>query len=183
MIPTLRTPSITVDDRTMYFTEIDGSWWIAVKPICEALGLKYDHYRERLREDPILAQLPRNYGVVAADGKVRKMLCLPERYIYGWIFQLPSKSEALLRFKRKCYDLLYDHFHGPQNDRRHAINEKAKAIAEQRRLRKELEAHPAYRRMMELEGVILNKSKLLKEQDRVIEVEQLRLFDMDSVLE
>jgi hypothetical protein len=176
LTPTVRTPYLTIENRTLSFTEVEGSWWIAVKPICEALGLKFEHYRERLREDPILSQLPRSHGVVAADGKVRQMLCLPERYIYGWIFQLPSKTEALLKFKRKCYDVLYEHFHGPENDRRTALTDRAKAVAEQRRLRRSLESNPTYQRLMELEGVVLSRSKMLKEQDRVVENEQLHLF-------
>lgn len=171
-----KTPSIIIEDRTLFFTEVEGTWYIAVKPICEALGLDWTRYFKNLKADPILGRLLADLPMVAGDGRSRKMTCLPERYIYGWIFQLPSTKPGIIAFKTRCYDALYDHFHGTVTARRNALVERAKAIAEQRRLRKELENNPTYKRLMELEGVVLSRSKLLKEQDRVVEYEQLQLF-------
>lgn len=54
--------------------------------------------------------------VVAADGKEREMLCLPLRYVYGWLFTInpknvaPAAREAVTRYRRECYDVLYHHF-------------------------------------------------------------------------
>jgi hypothetical protein len=176
LTPTVRTPYITIEDRTLYFTEVESSWWIALKPIVEALGLSWPDYLKALKADPILGQLWGEFPMVAADGKLRKMICLPERYIYGWVFQLRSANPKLLAFKRLCYDALFEYFHGPEMQRRNALTERAHAVAEQRRLRKELESHPTYQRLVELNGVILSRSKMLKEQDRVVENEQLQLF-------
>jgi hypothetical protein len=171
-----RTPSLTIEDRTLYFTEVEGTWWIAVKPICEALGLSWKDLHNDLKRDPILGELSANQQIVAADGKARQMTCLPERYIYGWVFQLRSSSPKLTAFKSRCYDALYDHFHGTVAARRTALVERARAIAEQRKLREELAKNPTYQRLMELEGVVLSRSKLLKQQDREVEHEQLQLF-------
>lgn len=171
-----RTPSLTIEDRTLYFTEVEGTWWIAVKPICEALGLDWTRYFKNLKSDPILGQLLADLPMVAGDRRSRKMTCLPERYIYGWIFQLPSNKPGIVAFKTRCYDALYDHFHGTVAARRNALVERARAIAEQRKLREELAKNPTYQRLMELEGVVLSRSKLLKQQDREVEHEQMQLF-------
>jgi hypothetical protein len=178
-----RTPYIVIEGRPLFFKEVDGEWWIAVKPICEALGLPWKDYHDQLKRDPILGELSAPQRIVAADGKARMMTCLPERYVYGWVFQLPSRKPTLLAFKHRCYDAIYNYFHGAVSQRRTALLEKARAIAEQRRLRRELESDPRYQRLMQLEGVVLSQSRMLKEQDRVMEVEQLRLFDMESALE
>lgn len=44
------------------------------------------------------------------------MLALPLQYIYGWIFSIhpskvsPEAKDAVLRYRKECYDALYRHF-------------------------------------------------------------------------
>lgn len=53
---------------------------------------------------------------VAADGKMREMLCLPVKYVFGWLFRIDSRNvkeearENLLRYQNQCYDILYNYF-------------------------------------------------------------------------
>ena len=70
----------------------DGSWYVAVKPICEALNVDYTEQFKNLKEDEILSQLLCKHTTVAADNKQREMVCLPEKYIYGWLFSVKSNS-------------------------------------------------------------------------------------------
>lgn len=72
-------------------------WWIALKPICEALGVDYIRQFKKLKENRILSQLLSEQTIVAADGKLRKMVCLPESAIYGWIFQIESNAPEVGR--------------------------------------------------------------------------------------
>ena len=116
--------------KTIFFVAADGQYWIAIKPICEALGVHYEHQRELLKKDEILSELPRHHGVVAADGKLRKMVCLPEFYIYGWIFNIQSSSPELLKYKWECYGVLYNYFHGVITGRKDLLIQKAKAQIE-----------------------------------------------------
>lgn len=95
----------------------DGQWWIAIRPICDALGVDFEAQRKRLKDDEILGQLPSEQTVVAGDGKARNMLCLPEKYVYGWLFSIRSDSPELKTYKLKCYDILYEHFHGAMTGR------------------------------------------------------------------
>lgn len=112
--------------KTIYFVAVDGQYWIALKPICEALNVDFEAQRKNLKEDKILCQLPSEQTVVAADGKLRKMLCLPEFFIYGWIFQIQSSSEELQEYKLECYRILYEHFHGAITGRKELLSEKAR---------------------------------------------------------
>lgn len=112
--------------KTIYFVAVDGQYWIALKPICEALNVDFEAQRKNLKEDKILCQLPSEQTVVAADGKLRKMLCLPEFFIYGWIFQIQSASEELAAYKWECYRILYEHFHGTITGRKELLSQKAK---------------------------------------------------------
>ena len=66
--------------------------------------------------------------VVAADGKLRKMVCLPEFFIYGWIFSIQSQNEDLQTYKLECYRVLYEHFHGTIGGRKDLLKQKAQAV-------------------------------------------------------
>ncbi len=48
----------------------DGTWWIAVKPICEALGVDYIRQFKNLKANRILSQLLSEQTIVAADEKI-----------------------------------------------------------------------------------------------------------------
>lgn len=116
--------------RTIFFVASDGQYWIALKPICEALNVSWKHQHEMILKDEILSQLSRDQGMVAADGKIRKMTSLPEFYVYGWIFQIQSSSPELLKYKWECYRVLYNHFHGSITGRKELLSAKAKAQVE-----------------------------------------------------
>lgn len=149
----------------------DGTWWIAIKPICEVLNVDYEKQRERISRHHILSQLPTKQGVVAADNKLREMLCLPEQYIYGWIFSINSDSPDLLEYQQKCYDILYNHFHGAMTGRVTTLNEKSetelKIIELQERLDAKLLETDEYKEMQELK----NKSKQINKKLKDLDVE------------
>ena len=53
---------------------------------------------------------------VAADEKAREMFCIRLRDVYGWLATInpgkvaPEAREAVTRYRRECYDVLYEHF-------------------------------------------------------------------------
>jgi hypothetical protein len=122
----------------------DGVWWIAIKPICEALGVDYIRQFKNLKENRILVQLLSEQTIVAADRKMRKMVCLPESAIYGWIFQIESGAPGLDQFKWECYRALYEHFHGSITGRKELLSEKARAQVEINRCMSTLSPEVAY---------------------------------------
>lgn len=190
--------------KKVFFLNEDGQWWIAIKPICEALVVDWHRQRKNLVVDPLLGSMVRKMNVEvqgrptggsarsdqttqtpgeqAVGLQEREMLCLPEKWVYGWIFTLnPSKpTKEFLDYQRTCYGLLFEHFHGVITNRVEAIKERVLAMQEMEQVRKDLEKDPRYQRLMELKGVVLNSHKRLKEADRAIEHEQYTLFDLSN---
>lgn len=105
--------------------EKDGEIFVPIKPICEAIGINYTTQVEKLQKHHILSgsTVPLR-GIVAADGKGREMLCLPLRFVYGWLFTISpanvaeSVRESVVKYQMECYNALYDHFTGSM---RHTI--------------------------------------------------------------
>lgn len=162
--------------KNIYFISANGTWWIAIKPICEALGIKYEKQRERIKNDKILGQLPTVRGVVAADGKLREMVCLPEFYIYGWLFKIKSSNKTLEEYQWKCYELLYNYFRGSITKREQLLTEQVKAQTEIEKLEEELSAHPTYQRIQQLRDSQRRAASGLRIMDRQFIAEQLTLF-------
>lgn len=172
-----RTPFLVIDQKTLYFTSVKGRWMIALKPICEALGVVWDRQLRTVKASPQLCQLWAQEPIVATDGRCRKMVCLPERYIYGWLLRIDTKNPRVIAFQMKCYDILWDHFNGAGAARLEAIRNVVQADEEQRRLLPKLRANADYQRYMELEGVKLRSGRFIKQQDRGLAQEQRTLFD------
>ncbi|MBA7556901.1 hypothetical protein ES705_49624 [subsurface metagenome] len=79
--------------KAILFLSIDGQYWVALKPICEALNLDWTYQLKVLKSHKILGQLWYLHTIVGADNRLRNMVSLPEKYIYGWLFGISSGSE------------------------------------------------------------------------------------------
>jgi len=112
--------------KKIMFAGNDGIWWIAIRPICEALGVQYVRNFKNLKDHKILSQPLSEQTMVAADGKLRKMVCLPEFYVYGWLMGIQSEAEGLVEYQWECYQVLFEHFHGAITGRKELIKTKAK---------------------------------------------------------
>lgn len=165
--------------RNIYFTAADGENWIALKPICRSLNIHFEHQRESINGDKFLSQLPRQYRVVAADGKLRKMLCLPEKYIYGWLFSIQSDSEELQQYKGKCYDLLFNYFHGSLSDRMSIVKEKTLTELEIEKLEERIEQLPDVIKLNELKAKAKQANKSLSQHDKALVSSQLPLWSTE----
>jgi len=166
--------------KKIFFVAADGKWWIAIKPICEVLNVDYIRQFKNLKEDKILGQLLSDQTIVAADNRLRKMVCLPEFFIYGWIFQIQSNSEELQLYKLECYKVLFTHFHGSITGRRELISNKAKNMFEINVLQKKLEENTDHQRLMELQKQQNQIIQRLKTQDKEVLNEELTLWSQDN---
>lgn len=166
--------------KNVYFKAIDGQWWIAIKPICEALDVNYNRQFQNLKEDTILGQLFAIQQMVGADNRLRKMVCLPEFHIYGWIFQLQSDSLDLKEYKWKCYELLYNYFHGTVTGRSTVLQGKTKAELEMEELESRLAENADYARLKELKGTIKTINKELVKLDKQLICSQLELWQTEK---
>lgn len=96
--------------------------YIPVRPICDYLGLSWAGQRERIYRDDVLAPTVRSVRVTRTEaGGRRDTLCLPLEKIPGWLFTIdtsrikPELREKVLRYKRECFDILWETFKNRTN--------------------------------------------------------------------
>ena len=113
--------------KNIVFINADGKYWIALKPISEALNIDTNRSYQNAKNDPILGpELAIQQMQVSKNGKsqLRNVTCIPEEFVYGWIFSLRSDSDELNQYKKTCYKLLYQHFHGTITNRKELLLER-----------------------------------------------------------
>lgn len=139
------TKFLEFNGKTLTFLSVDGQYWVALKPICEALNVEYTRTFKNVKADLILGQLLAVQPMVGADNKVRKMACLPENLVYGWLMQIQSASPELQKYKWECYQVLYNHFHGTITGRKELLAIKAKAQIEMDEVMNTLDPDQAFK--------------------------------------
>lgn len=92
--------------KSIYFLAANGDYWMALKPICEELGVDYSNEIKKIEESEFLTAHLSEHTIVSDDGELQKMVCLPEWIIYGWLFKIESDAPGLLDFKRECFAVL-----------------------------------------------------------------------------
>ncbi len=107
--------------KNLLFVTKEGIYWIAIKPVCEVLGVDYIRQFKNISDDPILGPALSKQTMQVPGDQSRNMVCLPEHLIYGWIFSVKSESPELLEYKKECYNILFDYFHGIITGRRELI--------------------------------------------------------------
>lgn len=133
------------NEQNIVYTRIKGVYWIGLKSICEALKVNYNRQFQNLQTDPILGSaFAKQQMQVPGDNQKREYVCLPEEYIYGWIFSLRSDSPELLEYKRECYHLLYQHFHGVITRRMELYKELSSAKKKSVELEARLKSNPDF---------------------------------------
>lgn len=168
--------------KTLVFLDKNGVYWIAIKPVCEALNVNYNRQYQNIRTNSILkAKFAKQQMQVPGQKQNRLYVCLPEQYIYGWIFSIKSENPDLDRFKEECYDILYKHFHGSITNRKSLINDKAKAQAELEALEMRYSEDDNYLRILELRQVIKDRNSDLRKLDKQLFSEAKTLWDQDFV--
>lgn len=96
----------------------DGEIFVPIKPICDAIGIDVDAQRNKLNADDFFNSTTAIITAVAADDKEREMYCIRLRDVYGWLATInpgkvaPEAREIVTRYRRECYDVLYEHFTG-----------------------------------------------------------------------
>lgn len=94
---------------------------VAVKPVCEILGVAYQSQQAKLKEHPIFGSVITLSVTTGADGKNYEMVCLPLRYFPSWLFSINPNNvkeevrEHLLEYQLKCNDVLFDYFFNRAN--------------------------------------------------------------------
>ena len=96
--------------------EQGGTLYVAMKPVCESIGVNWDSQRKKVMGHSVLSSVAVIMTATGNDGKQYKMVMLPIKYIQGWLFMIdanrvkPEIKELLLRYQRECYRVLANHF-------------------------------------------------------------------------
>ena len=89
--------------------------FVAMKPICENIGLDWEAQRQRIKRNHVLSQ-----GAfiikVPSNGGNQQVVCLPFGMLNGWLMGVdankvrPEIKDTLIKYQLECYDVLYKHF-------------------------------------------------------------------------
>ncbi len=171
--------------KTISFIDVDGIYWIAIKPICEALNIDANRSYQNVKNDPILApEVAIQQMQVSKNGKtqLRNVTCIPEKFIYGWIFSLRSDSQELTTYKKTCYELLYNHFHGTITKRKELLELKAEKLVKKDDLLEKLKETTEYKAYLQSKQEIAVLNKDLNTEDYKIVSEKIKtLFEQDFI--
>ena len=164
------------NQEKMLFTYQNNEYYIAIKPICVALGVSHKHQYEVIKADDILGAEYRNYGIQVESQK-RKFLCLPEYLIYGWLLQVNSSDPKFKEFRIECHRILHEYFKGTVLGRKSLITQKANLITTNQKIELKLIANPEFNKWKENEKKIEKINALLRNQDKTIMKGVMTLFD------
>ena len=163
--------------RTLLFLAKNGIYWIAIKPVCEAIGVEYTRVFKNIKGDPVLGPALAIQPMQVPGNQVRNMTCLPEYLVYGWLFSIQSDSKGLLDYKIKCYEVLFNHFHGSMTSRKKLIGRKANVRQQLAVLESSLRSNEEFKSWENLKAEEARIGKALKEIDLIDLNEQLKLFN------
>jgi len=163
----------------MFFLSVDGTYWIALKPILDALNLESDRYLKKTKRDAFfkgcldtLSIQVENNGIIQG----RNMICLPEKFIYGWICFLNSDNKELMQYKKTCYELLYNHFHGTITNRKELLLQKKAVETEIHTIKVSLKEQDAnFKKLQQLEKEKKQIASELNSMDEIM-IKQPVLF-------
>lgn len=166
---------LEIKGKNVWFLRKDEGYFIAIKPICEALQIEYTRAFKNLKEDSILAPELAKQPMQVPGDQMRNFICLPEKFIYGWLFSIHSENPILIEYKKKVYDILFNHFHGSLTERKNVLIEKAEIKTKRQLIEVALKEDERYSELCELKGRELRIGKTLKDLDEKLIDSQLAL--------
>lgn len=112
----MKTEIIKIESGTIECPVVDDQRYVAIKPVCEILGVSYPAQTEVLKNHPVFSSTVRLIETVGGDEKQREMLCISLKRFLGWIFTIhPNKikeenRENLIKYQTLICDVLYEKF-------------------------------------------------------------------------
>ncbi len=164
--------------KTILFKRENSEYYVAIKPICEALEVNYRHQLEKIKTDVVLMFQLQSMSMIDAGGKLREMYVLPERFIYGWIFSINgSNNTDLIEFKWTCYTILFDYFRGSVVQREEILVKNYELENRKKDILRALQNSELKKELNAIEDQIKANKKALAKWDHSILNRQLSIFE------
>ena len=108
---------VTVDfhGQSLVAVLIDGQPYVAMKPICENIGLQWNGQFERLNRNHVMSEGIRVIRTPSKGGN-QDMICLPLDMLNGWLFGVDVNRvreeirPKLIQYQKECFGVLFRHF-------------------------------------------------------------------------
>lgn len=103
-------------DQVLTAVMHEGEAYVAMKPICENLGLDWSSQLQRIKRDSVLNRTMVMITTVATDQIEREMAMIPVKFLNGWLFGVDESRvraelvERLVEYKLECYEALHNYF-------------------------------------------------------------------------
>lgn len=112
------TTAITVPfhGTDLFIVEHQGQPYTPMKPIVEDMGLDWKSQYVKLQDNQARWSTMVISTIVAGDGKIREMLCIPLRKLAGWLMTIhpnrvkPEIRDTIIRYQNECDDVLWQYW-------------------------------------------------------------------------
>lgn len=129
MTTQLSTQTISFYGSELITLKVEDVIYTAVKPIVEAMGLDWGGQQQKLSKSSDKFNC-RDISMVAKDGKVRQMLCMPLKKLNGWLFSInpekvrPDLKDRVIQYQEECFEALYNYWHFGKAERKTTTDER-----------------------------------------------------------
>ena len=126
----ISTQTISFNNQSLITVEQNGNHYVAMKPICENIGIQWESQYNRIRRDDVLNSVIFIMNMTGSDSKNYQMICLPIEYLNGWLFGIdinrckPEIRDTLIKYKKECYQALYDYWFNGKAERKTTVDDR-----------------------------------------------------------
>ena len=118
-----------MNNQSLITVEQNGNHYVAMKPICENIGLAWEPQVLRIKRDEVLSQ-GMIVMIIPTNGGNQNMICLPIEYLNGWLFGIdinrckPEIRDTLIKYKKECYQALHDYWFNGKAERKTTVDDR-----------------------------------------------------------
>ena len=137
---------------------------VAMKPICESIGIDWEAQRKRIQRHPVMSQ-GASIMEVPSEGGIQQTWTLPLDMLNGWLFGVeasrvkPEIRERLVEYQRECFKVLHDYWTKGQatNPRPYSTNPGDKLTKEQADALRDILTEAAQAMPKDLQGLVMRE--------------------------
>ncbi len=115
--------TVNFRNDTLFAVERDDGVFVAIKPICDSLGIDWKAQKNRIERTTALAK-GRVITTLPSVGGPQETVCLRLDLINGWLFGIdasrvkPECRDIVIAYQEECHTVLFRHFYGRSMDQR-----------------------------------------------------------------